>query len=121
MNIAQSSADMEEAHRFIRNEHIDAKPIAESGFEATTKQAQKHELLLALKDITNITDSHRSLRDEFGHVNGGNPHRGMIAHSILLFSPLDSEVVGLIEQSRWTRDIKTRGKEDYTLQPFIQR
>lgn len=39
MNIAQSPADMEGAYRFIRNEHVDANAIAESGFQVTAEQA----------------------------------------------------------------------------------
>lgn len=35
VNITHSAADMEGAYRFIRNEHIDAKAIAESGFGTT--------------------------------------------------------------------------------------
>lgn len=110
VNITQSPADMEGAYRFIRNDHIDASAIADAGFQVTVEQAQTHQLLLALEDTTNIVYSHRSIRDDLGHVNQGNRHRGMLAHSVLLFAPQASEVVGLIEQSRWTRDIKTRGK-----------
>lgn len=110
VNITQSPADMEGAYRFLRNEHVDAQAIAEAGFQATTLRAQSHHLLLALEDTTNIVYSHRSIREELGHVNNSNRHRGMLAHSVLLFAPQADEVVGLIEQSRWTRDISTRGK-----------
>ncbi|WP_199611113.1 IS4 family transposase [Flocculibacter collagenilyticus] len=110
VNITQSPADMEGAYRFIRNDHVEPNAIADAGFQATVEQAQEHELLLALEDTTNIVYSHRSVRDDLGHVNQGNRHRGMLAHSILLFAPQSSKVVGLIEQSRWTRDITTRGK-----------
>ncbi|QIR13671.1 IS4 family transposase [Shewanella aestuarii] len=110
VNISQSPADMEGAYRFIRNENIEASTIAEAGFKATATGAQQHNLLLALEDTTNIVYSHRSIREELGHINQGNRHRGLLAHSIVLFAPESSEVVGLIEQQRWTRDINTRGK-----------
>jgi hypothetical protein len=110
VNITRSPADMEGAYRFIRNEHVSAEAIAEAGYQVTVKQAARHHLLLALEDTTTITYSHRSVRDELGHVNQGNRYRGMLAHSVLLFAPEQREVVGLIEQSRWTRDINTRGK-----------
>lgn len=42
-------------------------------------------------------------------MNQGNRYRGLLAHSILLFAPDTLDVVGLLEQQRWTRDIKTRG------------
>ncbi|KZN47077.1 hypothetical protein JL49_12035 [Pseudoalteromonas luteoviolacea] len=54
VNITQSPADMEGAYRFIRNEHIAASAIAESGFKATTEQAQTHNLLLALEDTITL-------------------------------------------------------------------
>ena len=111
---------MEGAYRFIRNDHINASVIAEAGFQATVEQAHQHNLLLALEDTTNIVYSHRSIRDDLGHVNQGNRHRGMLAHSVLLFAPEASEVIGLIEQSRWTRDIKTRGKRRLHAQTLYQ-
>jgi hypothetical protein len=110
VSITQSPADMEGAYRFIRNEHIDAKAIAESGFHATVEQAKTHQLLLALEDTTTLVYRHQSIRDDLGHVNQGNTNRGLLAHSVLLFAPEDKRVVGLVEQSRWTRDIRTRGK-----------
>lgn len=111
VSITQSPADMEGAYRFIRNEHVNADAIAKAGYLVTAEQAAKHTLLLALEDTTAITYSHRSVRDELGHVNQGNNCRGILAHSVLLFAPEQQELVGLIEQSRWTRDISTRGRK----------
>ena len=110
VNITQSPADMEGAYRFIRNEHIDANAIASSGFQATVEQAKTHNLLLALEDTTTLIYKHSSIRDDLGHVGRGKKQRGILAHSILLFAPEDKQVVGLIEQSRWSRDISTIGK-----------
>ncbi|WP_188708314.1 IS4 family transposase, partial [Neiella marina] len=110
VNVTQSPAEMEGAYRFIRNEHIDANAIADAGFQATVEQAKSHNLLLALEDTTSLVYRHRSIRDDLGHVNQGNRHRGLFAHSVLLFAPDEKQIVGLIEQSRWTRDIATRGK-----------
>lgn len=112
VNITQSPADMEGAYRFIRNEHINANAIAESGFQATAEQAQSHDLLLALEDTTTLIYKHTSIRNDLGHVGRGKKQRGMLAHSVLLFAPKDNQVVGLIEQSRWSRDINTIGKRE---------
>ncbi len=60
--------------------------------------------MLALEDTTSLNYTHRAVKEQLGHVNGGNRTRGIYAHSI------NHQVVGLIEQIRWTRDIKTRGK-----------
>lgn len=110
VSITQSPADMEGAYRFIRNEHIDANAIAESGFQATAERAQSHDLLLALEDTTTLIYKHGSIREDLGHVGRGKKQRGMLAHSVLLFAPDNKQVVGLIEQSRWSRDINTIGK-----------
>lgn len=110
VNITESPADMEGAYRFIRNENVDATSIAEAGFHVTAAHAEPHRTILALEDTTTISYSHKSIRNELGHVNQGNRFRGMLAHSVLLFAPESKEVIGLIEQSRWTRDITTRGK-----------
>ncbi|MEW6990703.1 IS4 family transposase [Colwelliaceae bacterium 6441] len=112
VNITQSPADMEGAYRFIRNEHIDANAIAESGFQVTAEQAQSHDLLLALEDTTTLLYKHASIRNDLGHVGRGKKQRGILAHSVLLFAPQGNQVVGLIEQSRWTRDISTIGKRE---------
>lgn len=100
---------MEGAYRFIRNENVSSDDIAEAGFNATVNQVHHYPLLLAIEDTTTLSYQHRSIRAELGHVNQGHRHRGLLAHSILLFAPETLDVVGLIEQQRWTRDIKTRG------------
>ncbi|CAG22782.1 IS4-like element ISPpr3 family transposase [Photobacterium profundum] len=107
---SQQPAEIEGAYRFIRNESINANDIAEAGFQTTTQEANRHDLLLALEDTTSLNYTHRAVKEQLGHVNGGNRTRGIYAHSILLFAPTNHQVVGLIEQIRWTRDIKTRGK-----------
>lgn len=108
--LAISPADMEGAYRFIRNDQIQPSDIAESGFQATAQHAQDHSLLLALEDTTSLTYQHRSVRDTLGHTNQGNRSRALLAHSILLFAPDTHQVVGLIEQQRWSRDISKRGQ-----------
>ena len=105
-----SPAQMEGAYRFIRNENIQASDIAEAGFHATMQQAKEHDTLLALEDTTSLTYRHESVREELGHTNQGNKNRAILAHSILLFAPQSQQVVGLIEQQRWTRDITKRGQ-----------
>ena len=64
VNITESPADMEGAYRFIRNESVDATSIAETGFNVTAGQAERHKTLLALEDTTTISYSHKSIRNE---------------------------------------------------------
>lgn len=117
-----SPAEMEGAYRFIRNENIQASDIAEAGFQATAQQAREHDILLALEDTTSLTYKHDSVREELGHTNQGDKNRAILAHSILLFSPQSQQVVGLIEQQRWTRDITKRGqRRQHATRPYEEK
>ncbi len=122
VNVTQSPADMEGAYRFIRNDNIKAEAIAESGFQATVERAQQHDLLLALEDTTTLIYQHHSIKDDLGHVGRGKAQRGMLAHSILLFSPEEKNVVGLIEQLRWSRDMSKIGqREQHATRPYEEK
>ncbi|MFN1532417.1 MULTISPECIES: transposase DNA-binding-containing protein [Vibrio harveyi group] len=43
VNLPFSSADIEGAYRFTRNENIDAQDIAEAGYQATVSQANEYQ------------------------------------------------------------------------------
>lgn len=105
-----NNAEIEAAYRFMRNEAIDSEDIDKAGFEVTAKHAQQYDLLLALEDSTSLNFSHASIRDDLGHITASKRARGMLAHSVLLYAPKEQYMVGLIEQNRWTRDIKTYGQ-----------
>ncbi|EEY43522.1 IS4 family transposase [Vibrio mimicus] len=118
----QSAADIEAAYRFIRNEAIHADAIAEAGFLATKQDALTFDTLLALEDTSSLSFSHKGVRDELGHTTSHHSSRGFQAHSVLLYAPLQMQVVGLIEQQLWTRDIATKGKrKDATKRPYIEK
>lgn len=104
-----SPAEVEAAYRFMRNESIEAQAIAEGGFRSTVEQAKNHDCLLALEDTTSLSFSHATVADEFGHINSHKNSRGIEVHSTLLYAPEAQEVVGLIEQHRWSRDITQYG------------
>ena len=95
----------------MRNGAVDVESIAHAGFEACAKVAQDHSLLLALEDTTTLQYAHRSVQDELGHITSSRHRRGLFAHSVLLYSTDAQQVVGLIEQHRWTRSLKTYGKK----------
>lgn len=117
-----SPAEMEGAYRFIRNEHIQPEAIAQAGFLVTAAHAQHHPLLLALEDTTALSFRHQSVKHELGHSNQHDSHRALQAHSVLLFSPTDQQVVGLIAQKRWTRDISKRGqRHQYATRPYQEK
>lgn len=115
-SVVQSSADsasVEGNYRLIRNKHISADPIAESGFQATVSLAQNYDEILALEDTTSLAYSRENMPDKLGHTSSAknSKRRGILAHSILLYSPSQQHTIGLVEQRRWVRDSNTFGKK----------
>ena len=108
---SQSTAEVEGAYRLIRNPSVLPEAIAEAGFIATAEEATRHPVLLALEDTTTISYSHRTASDTLGHTAPGRHTRGLLVHSVLLYAPDKAQMVGLIEQQRWSRDIVTYGKK----------
>ncbi|WEM41291.1 IS4 family transposase (plasmid) [Photobacterium sp. DA100] len=120
--LSLSPADMEGAYRFIRNDHIEPKDIAEAGFQVTAQRAATHPILLALEDTTALVFRHQSVKGELGHINQGDNNRAILAHSILLFAPQNHDIVGLIEQQMWTRDILKRGqRHQHASRPYKEK
>lgn len=123
-SVVQSSADpasIEGNYRLIRNKHVSADPIAESGFEATASLAQEYGEILALEDTTSLAYNRENMPDKLGHTTSSPDakRRGVSVHSVLLYSPEQQHTIGLIEQYRWVRDKgefgkrKQRQKRDY--------
>ena len=110
MQSARSPADMEAAYRFMRNSAIRAEHIDDAGFASTADMAAQFNILLALEDTTSLNFSYPSIRDDLGHISTTPQARGLQAHSVLLYAPEAVQLVGLIAQRRWTRDITTMGK-----------
>jgi hypothetical protein len=110
MQSARSPADMEAAYRFMRNSAIRAEHIDDAGFASTADMAAQFNILLALEDTTSLNFSYPSIRDDLGHISTTQQARGLQAHSVLLYAPEAVQLVGLIAQQRWTRDITTMGK-----------
>lgn len=110
MQSARSPADMEAAYRFMRNSAIRAEHIDDAGFASTADMAAQFNILLALEDTTSLNFSYPSIRDDLGHISTSQQARGLQVHSVLLYAPAAVQLVGLIAQQRWTRDITTMGK-----------
>ena len=110
MQSARSPADMEAAYRFMRNSAIRAEHIDDAGFASTADMAAQFNILLALEDTTSLNFSYPSIRDDLGHISTSQQARGLQAHSVLLYAPEAVQLVGLIAQQRWTRDITTMRK-----------
>lgn len=108
---SQSTAEVEGAYRLMRNPDVSPEAIADAGFGATARAAQAYSLLLALEDTTTINFSHTTAYDELGNTSTNPKTRGLLAHSVLLYSPDTARVVGLIDQQRWSRDTADYGKK----------
>jgi hypothetical protein len=110
MQSARSPADMEAAYRFMRNSAIRAEHIDDAGFASTADMASQFNILLALEDTTSLNFSYPSIHNDLGHISTSPQARGLQSHSVLLYAPEAVQLVGLIAQQRWTRDITTMGK-----------
>jgi len=110
-------AAIEAAYRFIRNNNICPKAIAESGFKRTCEMMQELPLVLALQDTTGLTYKH-SVCDELGDVNCNNnlekpsKTRTLYAHSTLILDANTEHVVGLADQHYWYRKTKVTGTRE---------
>ena len=114
-----SNAEIEAAYRFVRNDDVEPEAIAEAGFAATADACKGFDCLLALEDSTSIEFKHRTVAKELGHTTSHKHSRGIQVHSVLLFAPEEQQVVGLIEQQRWARDINTYGQNvDYAKRAY---
>ncbi|SKA63003.1 Transposase DNA-binding [Enterovibrio nigricans DSM 22720] len=120
--LALSPAEMEGAYHFIRNGNIQASDIVETGFLSIAQQANAHNTLLALEETTPLIYKHDSVRDSLGHANQGDKLRAIQAHPILLYAPQSQQVIGLIEQQLWRRNIKKRGQShQHATRPYEEK
>jgi hypothetical protein len=108
---SQSSAQIEGAYRLMRNPNVSPDAIAEAGFAATALAVSAHPLLLALEDTTSINFSHSTAFDDLGNTTTSKNIHGLLVHSVLLYAPGTDQMVGLIDQHRWTRDAEDYGKK----------
>lgn len=100
------------SYRFLRNDAISAKEIAEGGFTAVARQAREHGRLLALEDTTTLSYRH-SVATELGMIGTSSAakSRGYLVHSVLLVDAHSERTLGLIEQQHWRRDPAEHGKK----------
>ena len=108
---SSDSASIEGNYRLVRNKHVTAEPIAESGFASTASLAQNYDEILALEDTTSLSYNRENLPDKLGYTGNSlnAKYTGFSVHSILLFAPAEQHTIGLIEQRRWIRDAKGFG------------
>lgn len=108
----QSSAAAEGAHRLIRNSEAGAGAIFEGGTRHTAELAKKFSGdILALEDSTTLSYSH-SVGEELGDTGGtiGSKNRGWWVHTVMLVMEKNHYPLGPVEQQRWCRPIRSRGR-----------
>lgn len=99
-----SSASIEGAYRFLRNEKIKAHDIAEAAFISLQSDLVQPNTILALEDTTTLNYQH-NVTKELGHIGkfAQCETRGMWAHSVLMVDADTEQTIGLAEQHRWVR------------------
>lgn len=126
---SETPAKIEAAYRFIRNENISPKAIAESGFIQASEVIRQLPLILAIQDTTGLTYKH-SVCGELGEVSCANTLkkpskikiRTLYAHSTLAIDSNSEHIVGLLDQYYWFREKKVKGsKEQQQHRPYEEK
>jgi len=98
-------SQVEGAYRLLRNTQVLSEDIAEGGFSATATLVKGQGTLLALEDSTSL-NFHHGVAEELGYIGPpSQKKKGIQVHSVLLLNAGSKETLGLIEQSRWLRQV----------------
>jgi hypothetical protein len=98
-----SKAAREGAYRFLENPRVRAEDIDEGPFQMTADLCKGRARLFAVQDTTDVGVASNQLREEL--ISPGSP-TGFLVHSTLMLDGSTGEVIGLIDQQRWTRTPK---------------
>ena len=93
-------AAAEATYRFLRNNAIKPEAMEEAPFRYNAALCADSSVVLAIQDTTALAYPH-SVAEELGDLGGG---RGFVVHSTLAIDGETQNVIGLIDQQRWTRD-----------------
>jgi hypothetical protein len=99
-------ASIQGAYKFIENDYVDPKAIAQAGFEATARECGTRQLVLALEDTTGLSFTHSVCRDLGDCSSGNNPKakgRSLFKHSILAMDADTEQIIGLGHQMSYVR------------------
>lgn len=102
--VFETSAELEGAYRFVRNEHVTVQAITESTCAAMLKRATGEPFVYVAVDGSSLTLSDRPCAKNFGpignHAKGGRGIKVMAALGV----NVDGVVMGLSSFQFWTRD-----------------
>jgi hypothetical protein len=99
-------AAREGAYRLLRNPRVEVSEIDDAAFDSVAAAASKHEVVLAVQDSTGVSFAH-PVAEPLG--SDGNP-TGFFVHSTLLVAAATRLPVGIVDQERWVREPKVRGR-----------
>jgi hypothetical protein len=118
-----TSADLEGAYRFLRNEAVEPEAIVEAGCSATINAARSIDTLLAVEDTTTLSYRHGAAQ-ELGDLGGRakSKRRGYFVHSSLALDAETGATVGLLDQQYWMRETSKRGqRHDRKRRPYEEK
>jgi hypothetical protein len=116
----KNAASIEGAYRFIENDYICPKAIAQAGFDATAEEAKTRPLVLAIEDTTSLSFTHsvaKELGDNPASEKASCKGRSLFEHSILMLDADKETVIGLGHKQNYIREKKFEG----TAQQRVQR
>lgn len=105
---AGDDAAAEASYRFMRNDAIEPEALEEGPLLRNAALCAGIGVVLAIQDTTVLSYSH-AVSELLGELGGG---RGFLVHSTLAVNGETGEVIGLLDQQRWSRPEKkaTRGR-----------
>jgi hypothetical protein len=112
---AESQAAAEGAYRLLRNKQVRGADIDAAPFGRTAELCARRKTILAIQDTTMLSFPH-AVSKQMGNVGSG---RGFVVHSTLAVDADNREVLGLLDQERWSRgEPKRQSKVEQRNTPY---
>ena len=116
---AGDGAAAEAAYRFMRNDAIEAAALEAGPLARNAARCAGVGVVLAIQDTTTLSYSHAA-SEQMGTLGGG---RGFVVHSTLAVDGTTKDILGLVDQQRWSRPATTskRGRRSNRTVPYEER
>jgi hypothetical protein len=115
---AEDHAAAEGAYRLLRNQEVVSTDIDAGPFSRTAELCAKRKTVVAIQDTTMLSFPH-AVSKQMGNVGAG---RGFVVHSTLAVDGDSREVLGLLDQMRWSRaEPKRRSSAQRRAAPYREK
>ena len=116
---AGDGAAAEAAYRLMRNNAIEAAALEAGPLARNAARCAGVAVVLAIQDTTTLSYSHAA-SEQMGTLGGG---RGFVVHSTLAVDGTTRDILGLVDQQRWSRPATTskRGNRSGRAAPYEER